>query len=262
METLHEMFFGGDGILPSLGLNKVEIKKRCCVDLDKCFIDPTTDFRAFEAVVSFLFKEINPKIYKKSCIEQLHPTTNRKEEAEWRKACKVFCEEVNIPMPTFQIMKQPIGMEVFEYFKTLVDSLTAIQSEKKFLEGYSKDELDADAETTQALLDEVQAELVAEKDIEKMILEEEKQTKLDLLQVSQEAENARVPSDNDRSELIDVTNRLQAIHDKAGQAAESCQFLEGTTRRLVALKSNNLKDIINDGRDCEQIADELINKQK
>ena len=82
METLHEIFFGADGILPSLGLNKTEIKKRCHVDLDKSFVDSTSDFRAFEAVGSFLFKLINPKAYKNACIEIIHPTSNRKEEAE------------------------------------------------------------------------------------------------------------------------------------------------------------------------------------
>ena len=82
METLHEVFFGADGILPSLGMNKTEIKKRCHVDLNKSFVDSTSDFRAFEAVASFLFKLIDPKAYKNSCIEILHPTSNRKEEAE------------------------------------------------------------------------------------------------------------------------------------------------------------------------------------
>ena len=28
METLHEMFFGDDGIFPSIGLDKTEIKNR------------------------------------------------------------------------------------------------------------------------------------------------------------------------------------------------------------------------------------------
>ena len=82
METLHEVFFGVDGILPSLGLNKTEIKKRCHVDLEKSFLEPTTDFRTFEAVATFLFKSISPKAYKNACIEIIHPTSNRKEEAE------------------------------------------------------------------------------------------------------------------------------------------------------------------------------------
>ena len=90
METLHEVFFGVDGILPSLGLNKTEIKKRCHVDLDKSFLDSTSDFRAFEAVGSFLFKLINPKAYKNVCIEIIHPTSSRKEEAEVSKEAKSY----------------------------------------------------------------------------------------------------------------------------------------------------------------------------
>ena len=77
----------------------------------------------------------------------------------------------------------------------------------------------------------------------------------------QEAENVRLPTDNERAELIVVTNRLQAIHDKAENAAKS-DLLEQVGRRLIAMESNNVKDIINDARDCEQIADELINRQK
>jgi len=265
METLHEMFFGDDGIFPSIGLNKTEIKKRCRVDLDKSFIDPSTEVRAFEAVVSFLFKKINPKVFKSSCIELLHPTSNAKEEREWRKACKVFCDEVNIPMPSFQIMKQPIGIEVFEYFNTLVDSMGAIQNEMKSLEGLSKAELEADEEMTLELLGEAKADLAAEEENEKLLLDEEKQTKVYLLQASQEAENARLPTDNDSAELIAITNRLQNIHDKAGQVAETVQLLEGndtTTRRLIAMESNSLNEIINDGRDCENIVEELVNQQK
>ena len=64
------------------------------------------------------------------------------------------------------------------------------------------------------------------------------------------------------SELIAVTNRLQAIHDKAENAAKSDVLLEQIGRRLIAMESNNFKEIINDARDCEQIADELINRQK
>ena len=96
---------------------------------------------------------------------------------------------------------------------------------------------------------------------ERSLAEEESQTKLDLLQVRQEAENVRLPTDNERAELIVVTNRLQAIHDKAENAAKS-DLLEQVGSRLIAMETNNVKDIINDARACEQIADELINRQK
>lgn len=168
-------------------------------------------------------------------------------------------------MPSFQIMKQPIGIEVFEYFNTLVDSMGAIQNEMKLLEGLSKAELEADEEMTLELLGEAKADLAAEEENEKLLLDEEKQTKVYLLQASQEAENARLPTDNDSAELIAITNRLQNIHDKAGQVAETVQLLEGndtTTRRLIAMESNSLNEIINDGRDCENIVEELVNQQK
>ena len=164
-------------------------------------------------------------------------------------------------MPSFRLMKQPTGVEVFEYFNTLVDSIGAIKSEKVLLEGCSKIELEADEEITSELLREAEAKLAAEKEYERSFAEEESQTKLDLLQVRQEAENVRLPTDNERAELIVVTNRLQAIHDKAENAAKS-DLLEQVGSRLIAMESNNLKDIINDARDCEQIADELINRQK
>lgn len=262
MDTLHELFFAANGILPSLGLNKAEIKKRCHVELEKSFINPTTDFRAFEAVATFLFKLINPEAYKNACIEVIHPTRNRKEEAEWRKACKVFCGETNIPMPSFQIMKQPTGIEVFEYFNTLVDSIGVIQSEQMLMEDRGKIELEADEEMTFELFQEAERELAAEKENGKLLLEEEKQTKLDILQVSQEVENVRLPTENDRKELTEVTNRLQAIHDEAEQFAKSEDLLKITGRRFIAMEKNNLKEIINEGRDCEKIADDLINRQK
>lgn len=159
-------------------------------------------------------------------------------------------------------MKQPIGVEVFEYFNTLVDSIGIIKSEKELLGGCSKMELEADEEITRELFHEAETKLAAEKENKRLLLEEEKQTKLDLLQVSQEAENVRLPTDNDREELIEVTNRLQIIHDKAENAAKSDVLLEQIGRRLIAMESNNFKEIINDARDCEQIADELINRQK
>lgn len=165
-------------------------------------------------------------------------------------------------MPSFRIMKQPAGVEVFEYFNTLVDSIGVIQSEKVLVEGCSKIEVEADEAITLEFLHDAEAKLAAEKENKRLLLEEEKQTKLDLLQVSQEAGNVRLPTDNDRAEFIEVRNRLQAIHDKAENAAKSDVLLEQIGRRLIAMELNNLKDIIGDARDCEQIADELINRQK
>lgn len=159
-------------------------------------------------------------------------------------------------------MKQPAGVEVFEYFNTLVDSVGVIQSEKVLVKGCSKIEVEADEAITLEFLHDAEAKLAAEKENKTLLVEEEKQTKLDLLQVSQEAENVRLPTDNDRAEFIEVRNRLQAIHDKAENAANSDVLLEQIGRRLIAMESNNLKDIISDARDCEQIADELINRQK
>ena len=64
-------------------------------------------------------------------------------------------------------MKQPTGVEVFEYFNTLVDSIGAIKSEKVLLEGCSKIELEADEEITSELLREDEAKLAAEKEYER-----------------------------------------------------------------------------------------------
>ena len=159
-------------------------------------------------------------------------------------------------------MKQPTGVEVFEYFNTLVDSIGVIQSEKVLVEGCSKIELEADEAITLEFLLDAEAKLAAEKENKRLRIEEEKQTKMDLLQVSQEAENVRLPTDNDRAEFIEVKNRLQAIHDKAENAAKSDVLLKQIGSRLIAMESNNLNNIITDARDCEQIADGLINRQK
>ena len=144
-------------------------------------------------------------------------------------------------------MKNPVGHEVFEYFNNLVCELDDIRSQRANLMDKNSIQLEVEETITEQVIKEAQDCLVSNIEKEKQLEEEEKETNHEMLEARQETERVEYPSDEDERQMRQLTNQLQAIHDKADNAAASYELINNNgVRHLVDLKSNKIKEMIED----------------